>query len=879
VVDGDGLLAARTSPVRTELTGRLGPVAGIVVAPDAVALPSCCTHVATVDATATVSLLELAGGTTIDGIVGAGASAVTATTVARSLARYDDPELVQPGRGLPAVVDLAELLGPRAVDGSALADAWRALGIDPPLRAPLAVADGGAVEIDLVEHGPHALVAGTTGAGKSELLRTLVAGLAAGSSPEHLTFVLIDYKGGSAFDACAALPHVAGVVTDLDERLAARALRSLEAELRRRERILRDAGATDIGDFRRLGTGPGLPRLVVIVDEMAGLAAELPDFLPALVGVAQRGRSLGLHLVLATQRPAGVVNDDIRANTNLRIALRVQAGADSHDVIGQPDAASLRPDRPGRALLRWGPGQALAVQVAHASASMARPSRSAVEVVAAGSAAPSVPMSATAPSTLALLVAAARDAARTMGLAPVAPPWLDPLPATLVLHALPPGAVALADDPDHQAQHPVAWTDGNLLCLGGAGTALASVAVALAADAHPDERHLYVIDMGPGRLAALGGLPHCAGVVGADERERQVRLVRRLRDEIDARRAGGHGPEIAILIDGLPALRAALDEPSGFAVLDALDRIVADGAAVGIRVAATADRPGALPIAVLAGFTRRWSFRSAEGPPLPPGRAIDSDSGLEIQVAVVDGPLASACADVASRSAPGSGPSPIGVLPSAVVAADLPRATLDADPWVVPVGVADTDLGPAALVLHPGDHVFIGGRSRTGRSSALVLLAERLRAADPDLLVAALALRSSPLQRCGAELVVTDAAGLAALGVLRDSHRRAVLLIDDAERVDDDGTLAPLVAAGGRIHVVAAGRPDVLRSLYGHWTAAVRRSRLGVLLQPDVDVDGDLLGAVLPRRQPVAPVPGRGYLVVDGRPEVVQLAAPANMGP
>jgi S-DNA-T family DNA segregation ATPase FtsK/SpoIIIE len=212
--------------------------------------------------------------------------------------------------------------------------------------------------------------------------------------------------------------------------------------------------------------------------------------------------------------------------------------------------------------------------------------------------------------------------------------------------------------------------------------------------------------------------------------------------------------------------------------------------------------------------------------------------------------------------------------------ADLPLPALDSDPWIVPVGVSDADLGPAVLALHPGDHVFVGGRSRTGRSSALVLLAQRLRAADPELLVAALALRSSPLQRCGAELVVTDAAGLAALGVLRDSGRRAVLLVDDAERVDDDGTLAGLVAAAhGRVHVVAAGRPDVVRSLYGHWTAAVRRSRLGVLLQPDLDVDGDLLGAVLPRRQPVVPVPGRGFLVVDGRAEVVQLAAPANMGP
>ena len=116
-------------------------------------------------------------------------------------------------------------------------------GADPAPAAPLGLAADGVVEIDLVRDGPHALVAGTTGAGKSELLRTLVVSLAPRCSPDHLTFVLVDYKGGATFDACADLPHTVGLVTDLDDRLAERALTSLEAELRRRERILRAVGA------------------------------------------------------------------------------------------------------------------------------------------------------------------------------------------------------------------------------------------------------------------------------------------------------------------------------------------------------------------------------------------------------------------------------------------------------------------------------------------------------------------------------------------------------------------------------------------------------------------------------------------------------------
>ena len=137
--------------------------------------------------------------------------------------------------------------------------------------------------------------------------------------------MLIDYKGGATFDSCVDLPHTVGMVTDLDDGLAERALVSLDAELDRRERMLRSVRA---GDLTRVSeAGPAaepIARLVVIIDEFATLAHELPDFLGALVAIAQRGRSLGVHVVLATQRPAGVVTDDIRANTDLRIALAGQ---------------------------------------------------------------------------------------------------------------------------------------------------------------------------------------------------------------------------------------------------------------------------------------------------------------------------------------------------------------------------------------------------------------------------------------------------------------------------------------------------------------------------------------------------------------------------
>ena len=309
----------------------------------------------------------------------AGISMAMAAEAARRLARIHDPEDPDGAAGAcPTSVALSRVLSRRglaAVDDSiAIAATWRVgeHGDGDTVRrghprAVLGMTADGVVEIDLVRDGPHALIAGTTGAGKSELLRTLVAAMAASNSPDDLTFVLIDYKGGSTFDACADLPHTVGVVTDLDDRLAERALVSLEAELRRRERLLRAVGADDLDAFRAAGGDRPLPRLVVVIDEFAALAADLPGFLPSLVGIAQRGRSLGIHLVLATQRPTGVVSDEIRANTNLRIALRLQDRADAVDIVGVADPASFPRGVPGRAMLRLGAGETVVFQTAHSS--------------------------------------------------------------------------------------------------------------------------------------------------------------------------------------------------------------------------------------------------------------------------------------------------------------------------------------------------------------------------------------------------------------------------------------------------------------------------------------------------------------------------------
>ncbi|WP_416447335.1 FtsK/SpoIIIE domain-containing protein [Leucobacter sp. HNU] len=212
----------------------------------------------------------------------------------------------------------------------------------------------GPVEIDLRTHGPHALVGGTTGSGKSEFLQTWILSLAANYAPDRLTFLLVDYKGGAAFADCVALPHTVGLVTDLTPHLVRRALTSLRAELRTREELLNEKGAKDLIALERRGDPEAPPTLVIVIDEFAALVSEIPEFVDGVIDVAQRGRSLGLHLVMATQRPAGVIKDNLRANTNLRIGLRMADPADSSDVLGVPDAADFAAEIPGRAAVKIG---------------------------------------------------------------------------------------------------------------------------------------------------------------------------------------------------------------------------------------------------------------------------------------------------------------------------------------------------------------------------------------------------------------------------------------------------------------------------------------------------------------------------------------------
>ncbi len=828
--------------------------------------------------------------------------AATARRIARALARVDDPESVSAGANLPPIAHLGHLLGLGDHIEDAIVSKWRSG--DGRFAAPIGISADGVFSIDLVADGPHALLGGTTGSGKSELLRSLVTSLAVSVSPTDLNFVLVDYKGGSAFDACASLPHTVGLVTDLDDHLAGRALVCLEAELRYREERLRAAEVSDIREFTASRANP-LPRLLVVIDEFAALATELPDFMNALVGIAQRGRSLGVHLLLATQRPNGVIDEKIKANTNLRMPLRVQDVADSVDVIGSPEAAAIGRSQPGRAFARLGPGDTVAFQTALVTGRSQ--AQRAVSVVAhpfvfgAEQGHPELlaRYNDTARSDLELIVEAAGRATRRLELPPARLPWPDPLPEAIALGDLPvadaSGApFALADEPHRQRQVAAGWSpvSGNLLLYGlpGSGTtsALASIAMATAIGNDPNRLHMYIVDFDDQLLQPLRRLPHVGAVVVGSDRERQRRLLRRLGMELHHRRqsiadgsadAAGY-PTTVTMLDNYGGFADHYSEPGDMAIHNLVARLIADGPGVGMMTIVTAKHPGDVPSRIASTIAARLVFRLADrydysglgvppvDPPTTPGRAFESGSGREVQVAMAhpDG-IATAVAGV-SWPAPLNPPWSIDVLPSEVSITEfISRGRITTGEWYLPLGIGDSSLVPVGLILRDGEHALVAGPARSGKTTALTTIARVAKAADPGLYVAAITPRRSDLARCPSVDAVIEPGRVAGL-----SDRSVLLLVDDAELVDGGDVLAEIVAKrDSGIRIVAAGNTDVLRSRYGHWTQELRRSRIGCVLRPNPLSDGDLWQTQLPRNdQQVFPA-GRGYLVADGRVELVQL--------
>jgi len=526
--------------------------------------------------------------------------------LARAMAPIRDVSTDEDSDGIPDAAQLLDILGldvPASDMVQTIAQQWQMTGRSTVVT--VGVSYDGPFAIDIKKDGPHGLIAGTTGSGKSELLQTLVAALAVANRPDELTFVLVDYKGGSAFSDCARLPHTVGMVTDLSPHLVERALESLSAELTRREHLLAAAGAKDIEEYQReldrgaRRAGGTLPRLVIVIDEFASLVRDLPDFVAGLVNIAQRGRSLGIHLLLATQRPSGVVSADIRANTNLRIALRMTDTAESSDVIDAPDAANITKATPGRAYVRLGHASLVPFQAGRAggpySAGLPHRPNTAVKGVwlapvtwaDLGRPEPLAPANSRRSddeiTELQVLVEHIRLAASALGIPAQPTPWLPPLPGAVYLSDIWPAGTAQLEDNRHAGYGEIdptggwrqqsAWdealvpfgvadfpagqtqelaglsltTFAHLMAAGAPGSGrsqlLRTIGGALALAHSCADVHMYGIDCGNGALLPLTELAHCGAVVSRSETDRAARLLRRLDAELTARQEllAGHG--------------------------------------------------------------------------------------------------------------------------------------------------------------------------------------------------------------------------------------------------------------------------------------------------------------------------------------------------
>lgn len=494
------------------------------------------------------------------------------------------PDSYDGGTGTPPA-DFADLLGLSDPAGLDLDPLWRVRPERDFLRVPIGVdAAGQPMLLDLKESaqlgmGPHGLCVGATGSGKSELLRTLVLALVATHPPAQLAMVLVDYKGGLTFAPFAALPHVAGLITNLETNasLVERMYTSLDGELMRRQQLLADAGnITEITTYNLLRAErgdpddlPALQHLLVIIDEFGELLTAKPEFAELFLRIGRIGRANGVHLLLSSQR---VEHGKLRGLENYlsyRIGLRTLSEMESRTVLDRPDAFHL-PSQPGNGYLKVDVTVYQKFKTAHVSGPLTAGSDGEPRPVLGPLAKPMPRFGLPAPTPATSREELVQPTRRTTGPTllstvvdqltgardPVRPIWLPPLPAAVSLDEAAGGVDAgpdevrlraaagtrlsvpagVLDDPARQWQGPwlvdLSSGGGHLLFLGGPAsgttTALRTLALGLAVTHTPVEVGVYGVDLLGSGLPAVSGLPHVGGVAGRDDRER----VRRTIDEV-----------------------------------------------------------------------------------------------------------------------------------------------------------------------------------------------------------------------------------------------------------------------------------------------------------------------------------------------------------
>ncbi|MBK5031283.1 type VII secretion protein EssC [Streptococcus parasanguinis] len=511
-------------------------------------------------------------------------------------------------------------------------------------------------------HGPHGLIAGTTGSGKSETIQSYILSLAVNFHPHDVAFLLIDYKGGGMANLFKDLPHLLGTITNLDGAQSMRALASINAEIHRRERLFGQYGVNHINQYQKkfkLGeaTEP-LPHLFLISDEFAELKVNQPDFIKELVSIARVGRSLGVHLILATQKPSGVVDDQIWSNSRFKLALKVADRGDSMEMLRTADAAEIT--QTGRAYLQVGNNEVYELFQTAWSGADYQPEKDQLgiedhtiylinelgqyEVLNQDlSGLDMAEEIKEVPTELDVIVQEINHLHQQEGIAAVAQPWLPPLKERITLDELdkvvpieawqkrtaPSVLIGVADIPQAQKQEAVAIDlskDGNILLYGSPGTGkttfLQTVAMDLARKQSPENLTMYLLDFGTNGLAPLTQLPHVADSLLLDQTEKIQKFIRIINRELDRRKkllsehgvgtialyrevTGKQEPTMVILMDSYESMK---DEPYETDLFKLFMRISREGLSIGVHLIITASRQNNLRAQLYSNFKHQLTL-------------------------------------------------------------------------------------------------------------------------------------------------------------------------------------------------------------------------------------------------------------------------------
>ncbi len=883
------------------------------------------------------------GGTVLDaaGLLGDRLDPIVAEAYARRWAPHRRTRSITRGpRDLMALLGAGDV---RALDPAA---GWRPRPERERLRVPIGVDDTGEpVHLDLKESaqqgmGPHGLLVGATGSGKSELLRTLVLGLAATHAPDELNLVLIDFKGGATFAGTVGLPHVSAVITNLADDLALvdRMQDALLGELTRRQELLRAAGnlASITEHARARRTDPTLaplPTLLIVVDEFSELLTAKPELSDLFVAIGRLGRSLGLHLLLASQRLEEGRLRGLESHLSYRIGLRTFSAHESRAVLGVPDAYDL-PARPGAGYLRSGPETLVRFQAAYVSGPAPAPVPG--QAHTAGILPYDVrpieqPDEPTVdreqpPVRTVLDLAVERLTGRG---APAHRVWLPPLDepprltALIGEHAELVVPVGVVDRPRAQRRDTLALdlrgAAGHVAIVGGPRSGksalLRTIVSTLALTLSPREAQIYAIDLG-GALTGWSGLPHLSGLGTRSTPDVVRRIVAEVRQLLEQREGAPDGgtirhPHLFLVVDGWAGLRAEFEDLEG-----ELQQVAERGLAYGIHLVTSAARWTDYRPALRDLLGSRLELRlgevsdsaidrrlAATVPAGRPGRGLTPD-GLHFLAARPGDPDRV----IAQTRAlwPGASAPRLRLLPERIDLHELRRAagvTAETPGRRLLLGIDERVLRPVTLDPDTDPHLLILGDARSGKSSLLRAYAhEVIRTRNPaeaqlvvvdprrallgdlpeEYLVHHLtsAARSAPaLEELAAYLTRRLPGPDVAPAQLRDRSwwqgAEVFVLVDDYDLVTTASgspllPLLPLVAQAGDV-----GLHLVVARRCGGASRALYEPMLQTLRDlatPGLLLDGDPAeGPLLGTTRPVRAQPGRARFVTRDRTEVVQI--------